>query len=543
MARSKHRAPSSVEQRDRTNIVSAIVSEPWFITTRALEGVVARVQTEYTLVAELDESTDADLRGVAIRDGVASFRVSGALASPGSWLAWWYNDYETIGNIVSRLAQHQNCHTIVLVLDTPGGMVAGCHELAQAIRETTKVKRVVAYVEGDACSAGYWIASACSEIVASPTAILGCLGVQTSYSDISALLERIGIKEITVTSTATPNKNKAPTDDDGHAQWQKTIDDLAEVFLRDVAVNRNVTPEHVNAHFGRGDVLVGQHALAAKMCDRILTFEELHRELVANRATNAASAAPHNGGNLKRTARKLATRKRRAATAAAFERDAEVRAIVTRSVGVEEGDVGTVVEVRDGTFYGVRFGDDADSEYRYLAEDELEVVSDASTSDGESDSTAEEDDEEEEQSSESDDEDDDEDASEDEDDEEKTARRRVHSVQQRRVSRAVKAERMRIMGILTLRTRASIESLLKFMKDPACTPERAAHRLLTGSDRGATSSMLGKLAHDEAVVRAAGGLAGDSSNSASPQGDTVSAVLAAVRKHKPGALAGSKRSA
>jgi ClpP class serine protease len=45
-----------------------------------------------------------------------------------------------------------------------------------------------------ACSAGYWLASQCTELVATPSGETGSVGVFMVHSDLSKMNERIGYK-------------------------------------------------------------------------------------------------------------------------------------------------------------------------------------------------------------------------------------------------------------------------------------------------------------------------------------------------------------
>lgn len=163
--------------------------------------------------------------------------------------------------------------TIVIDTDSPGGVVTDVAEMASLIKNSSK--HTISYVRGAAASAAYWIASAADEMVLSPTAVVGSIGVVTAYrkkdSDES---------EIEFVNSASPNKRLDPASDEGKEAIVSRLDDLAEVFIKDVALNRNVTESVVVEKFGKGGVLVGSKAVAAGMADRISTFEGLMTELV-----------------------------------------------------------------------------------------------------------------------------------------------------------------------------------------------------------------------------------------------------------------------
>ena len=86
-----------------------------------------------------------------------------------------------------------NVGTIVLDVDSPGGGVDGVPEAAEEIFRGRSEKRIVAVANTDAASAAYWIASAATEFIASPSSHIGSIGVYTAHVDFSAALEAEGI--------------------------------------------------------------------------------------------------------------------------------------------------------------------------------------------------------------------------------------------------------------------------------------------------------------------------------------------------------------
>lgn len=161
--------------------------------------------------------------------------------------------------------------SIILHLDTPGGMVNGTSEFAQMVRSSRKP--VIGYVGGMAASAGYWIGSACASIVMNNTAQVGSIGVVTSFwlDDDEEMVE--------IVSTQSPNKRIDVRSDEGRAQIQRDTDELASIFIDTVAQNRGVSAETVVSDFGRGGMLIGQSAVNAGMADRLGSLESLIAEL------------------------------------------------------------------------------------------------------------------------------------------------------------------------------------------------------------------------------------------------------------------------
>lgn len=159
---------------------------------------------------------------------------------------------------------------VVMVYDTPGGVVSGLGEAAEAIRGADKP--VTAYVTGMAASAGYWLASQAREIVADRAAMLGNIGVVASLTRQEAAGQD-GRRSYEIVSSNAPNKRPDPTTEEGRAALQEDVDAIERVFMADVARGRNVTLATVRAEFGRGATVAAARAVELGMADRIGTLE------------------------------------------------------------------------------------------------------------------------------------------------------------------------------------------------------------------------------------------------------------------------------
>jgi len=180
---------------------------------------------------------------------------------------------------------------IVMVVDSPGGEVAGVADAADKIRAMAATKPVVAFVPGDGCSAAYWLASAATTIVASQTAFLGSIGVVMTYVDDSQASEAAGIRRLEFVSSVAPDKRPDLSTDAGRAQIQAVVDQYGEVFVSAVAGFRGVTAETVKKDFGQGGVLMGAGAVSAGLADRVGTLKD-----AVLAATEPASAGDSSTG-------------------------------------------------------------------------------------------------------------------------------------------------------------------------------------------------------------------------------------------------------
>lgn len=159
---------------------------------------------------------------------------------------------------------------IVMVYDTPGGVVSGLGEAAEAIRAAQKP--VTAFVTGLAASAGYWLASQSREIVTDRAGMLGNIGVVASMSRQEAVGQD-GRRTYEIVSSNAPNKRPDPATEEGRAALQEHVDAIERVFMADVARGRNVSLATVRAEFGRGATIAAARAVELGMADRIGTLE------------------------------------------------------------------------------------------------------------------------------------------------------------------------------------------------------------------------------------------------------------------------------
>lgn len=271
--------------------VPELLAEPWAIAGPAYDAIVQTAREGGSFgdakaaalgvapealirLLEMSPESELDVRG----DGIAVIPVSGYLTRR----PYWRGDrasYEWIGARVQEAADRADVRGIVLEVDTRGGQVNGTEELASLIRGVRAERPISAFVLGQASSAGYWIASAASRVVVGRTSMVGSVGVIWTFIDWSKYDAEHGIQEITIVSSQSPDKALDPATKHGRDRVQATCDQLAGVFVADVAANRRVSEETVVADFGQGWVLVGEEAVTAGMADRVGTFEDAITEV------------------------------------------------------------------------------------------------------------------------------------------------------------------------------------------------------------------------------------------------------------------------
>jgi len=243
------------------------------MTEAALRSMIAIAERRYDIDAleKVPSERSVYTQNATIRSGVGIIPVRGPLFKRANLMTehCGASSYEMVLRDFHQLMTSEKVQSIVFDIDSPGGEANGCSELSDAIFEARGQKPIAAYVGGTGASAAYWIASACDQVFASDSAILGSIGVQ------SALQSERNEGEIRFVSSQSPNKNRDPATEEGAKEVQAVIDGLAEVFVSKVARNRGVSRDEVMEKFGQGSVFVGAEAQRRGLIDQISSFENV----------------------------------------------------------------------------------------------------------------------------------------------------------------------------------------------------------------------------------------------------------------------------
>lgn len=244
--------------------------KPWAITADAHEAMVAMLEKENIGLNYRDEETDI---AVEIIDSVALIRVSGALQKEPTRHYFWMESESTYTQIredVQAALDNSSVQAVCLKIGSPGGDVDGIKELSDFLYRANKIKPIYAYVDGEMCSAAYWIGSISKEIAAPATAQVGSIGVRTMHVDRSKAQEKYGYKitYITAGKYKAMGNSAEPLNSEAHAYIQDHIDRLYSIFIDDVARNRGVDTNKALS-MADGKIFLAKDAKDVGLIDRI----------------------------------------------------------------------------------------------------------------------------------------------------------------------------------------------------------------------------------------------------------------------------------
>ncbi|MEW6571701.1 MAG: signal peptide peptidase SppA [Nitrospirota bacterium] len=168
---------------------------------------------------------------------------------------------------------------VIVRINSPGGSVAASdtiyHEI-MSFRQRRNIP-VYAFIMELGASGGYYIASATDRIIASPTAVMGSIGVIAMKINIEGLLSKIGVSDETYKSG--PKKDFwspfRPSTPEEKKMFQDIIDKLYTRFVDVVYANRQklLTVQEVKT-LADGRILTSGDALEAKLIDQVAYLNE-----------------------------------------------------------------------------------------------------------------------------------------------------------------------------------------------------------------------------------------------------------------------------
>ncbi len=232
----------------------------------------------------LEEQVLEEGAGVFSKEKVAIVDVSGIITGHEDTrlLSYTPNSVaETIARL-NRIARDPEVKAVVLRIASPGGEVTACdiiHREVKRLKENKGVP-VVACIMEQGASGGYYVACAADAIFAHPTSTVGSIGVIVQSFDLSALLEKIGVRVDPIMSSNKKDVNSIfrPHSEEEKKMLQKLVDDVFGRFKNVVAEGRPQIGREELEVLADGRILSGTEAAEVKLVDKVGYLEDAVEE-------------------------------------------------------------------------------------------------------------------------------------------------------------------------------------------------------------------------------------------------------------------------
>jgi protease IV len=178
---------------------------------------------------------------------------------------------QSILSDIKQSDQNPSIRSILLVVDSPGGQVTGTDLLADAIAKCETP--VVAYIEGMAASAAYWIVSGAKRIIASSDLDrIGSIGTMLLVEDLQPAFEKLGVKFHEIYASLSTEKNldfNQALEGDYDPLRKNMLDVINAKFHSMVKANRPALDESTLT----GKTYFAQEAIRLGLIDEIGSYE------------------------------------------------------------------------------------------------------------------------------------------------------------------------------------------------------------------------------------------------------------------------------
>lgn len=217
-------------------------------------------------------------KAVEIPAGVAVVKVHGPLLQRG-WSSWWgtLNGYDNITDAFAAACADPSVEAILLHVDSPGGMVAGCFEAVrrmQAARDKSG-KPVVAFADELAASAAYAISCVADVGIYGPaTAEIGSVGAIIVHMSEARALEDFGIDVSVFRSGSRKAEGNwfEKLSDEARAALQASVDETGKDFAKLVGASRGKDASEVLGW--KAAVFGAREAVKLGVADKVASLEQ-----------------------------------------------------------------------------------------------------------------------------------------------------------------------------------------------------------------------------------------------------------------------------
>jgi len=268
-----------------TNIANQIYSKPWLVTPLAHASIRRLFETRYQVSGKAENQL-VDMFGdsqpeMTIEDGIAIIPIKGIIGKGLGKLEKVCGavDTEDISANITAALDNPDVTAILLDVNSPGGVCNGTPECAQIIADANEQKPVMAYSDGEACSAAYWLASSAKAIYGSVSAEFGSVGVYLPWCDETEAYSKEGVKIELIKNTGGDFKGAGypgtALTPEQKAELQRGVDQIFAMFTGHIIDRRGP----VNPNALRGQTFLSAEAKKMGLIDEVATFAQAVSDL------------------------------------------------------------------------------------------------------------------------------------------------------------------------------------------------------------------------------------------------------------------------
>lgn len=284
-------------------IIDRLVNVPLLITEDKLDVITSQVSVHLITnnLSAIDNSESSNVNTtVTTKNSFGVIEVRNSLVAKNGGGSSGSTSYEFIRSATNDFVA-ANINTIIFDVSSNGGEAAGCFPLTDFIYELNKQGiRTIGFTDTYACSGGYAILSACSEVYATDLAYVGSIGAVMSVIDVTKMDEKMGVKYDILRSKElkggySPHETITPALKKDMIEGLKVVDtkfDLSVLKYR----KGKVSQETLTNLSGRS--ITAQEGLQFGLVDQIVSGIDEVFTLLTNSSSNNVSLTSNKGVNM-----------------------------------------------------------------------------------------------------------------------------------------------------------------------------------------------------------------------------------------------------
>jgi capsid assembly protease len=273
--------PLAIEPYKAEVILCAIQQRLGIVSLDTIDGMTLEAKQMLDRAASAQDATRNYDKGRTFHaDGnIAVIHIDGTLVHKFGWLdpMSGMTGYDGIATKLRDAMRDPDIEGIWLDIDSPGGAVSGLFALCEELAASTLSeggKPIYAYVNEQACSAAYMIASVCDRVYGPQDAMVGSIGCVMLHHDYTAMMDDAGIKVTVIRAGERKMRGNSyeGLDDTTLAKYQASVDDVRVRFSMFVAAGRGIEFDAVMAT--EADWFEGAEAVRLGLMDAVLPERE-----------------------------------------------------------------------------------------------------------------------------------------------------------------------------------------------------------------------------------------------------------------------------
>jgi len=257
--------------KEREAIIGALAMHPAYVRAMLADNA-ERTSSAIERKADGGDYVDTDGGYYELRNGVAIISIVGPLMQYGGW---WYDGHASVQARITAALIDARVGSIVLEINSPGGVVSGCFDAVRAVRALARAlgKKIYAFALDGAYSAAYAWAMVANELHLPDSGGVASVGVLGSIESWDRWNKEAGIDIVVVRSGSqkADGHPDMPLDMEAVAREQIEVDRLAMIFATIVSESRPLTVQDILAK--QGATIHGPDAVASGFADSVTTFD------------------------------------------------------------------------------------------------------------------------------------------------------------------------------------------------------------------------------------------------------------------------------